>query len=552
MMPEIWYNILSYSQDKPLLFTHLFFWGFFLCVLFIYSFVYKVQQLRVIYLLFVSLFFYFKTSGIFLILLVFTICSDYTWGRLIYNSKSGFARKVYLSCSVILNLSLLCYFKYAYFFHQSFQEIVGTSAPFFNHFTHFSNQFFGTSFSVDKLLLPVGVSFFTFQSLSYTIDMYRGKIEPVKNVLDYGFFVCFFPHLVAGPIVKAHDFLYQIYQPYRLTRFEFGMSLFWIINGFCKKIIADYMAVNFIDRIFENPVYYTGLEIIAAVFGYSLQIYMDFGGYTDIAIGLALLLGYRLKINFNSPYKATNTSDFWKRWHISLSSWLKEYLYIPLGGNRQGTIGSYLCIVIILVFLVFLSGKIWLLYVLAGIAIPVALLAWISRSFRKSVNTNINLMVTMLLGGLWHGSSWLFLIWGGLNGIGLMVHKGWCRLVGNEESKNRIVRFSLMLLTLTFISFTRIFFRSPSMDAVESIFDGIWNNFSPHLAAQIATAYAPVFMLMVAGYLIHWLPEKWKVAYRHRFAALPLPVTGVLTAVAVLVMYQLMSGEMQPFIYFQF
>ncbi len=377
------------------------------------------------YLLLVSLFFYFKTSGVFVVLLLFTICSDFLWGKLIFKTEKNWLRKLFLSISVILNLSLLSYFKYSYFFVESLNHISGGDLDYFNHFAAFSNTFFDSTFSVDKLLLPVGVSFFTFQSLSYTIDMYRKKIEPVKNIFDYGFFVCFFPHLVAGPIVKAHDFLYQIYQPYNLARKEFGLAIFWILNGYCKKIIADYLAINYIDRIFDNPSLFSGTETIIGIFAYSIQIYMDFSGYTDIAIGLALILGYRLKTNFNSPYKATSVSEFWKRWHISLSSWLKEYLYIPLGGNRNGTLGSYICLGLIAFVLVLLSGKLWLVFVLAFSTVLFLLLAYFWAAFRRSLNTNINLMVTMLLGGLWHGSSWLFLIWGGLNGIGLVIHKLW-------------------------------------------------------------------------------------------------------------------------------
>ena len=518
----------------------------------IYSFVYKTNKARTIYLLLVSLFFYFKTSGVFVILLLFTICSDYFWGRCIHRSGSTLQRKLFLTVSVVLNLTLLCYFKYAYFFTESFNHITGGHLGFFNHFAQFSNSFFGTHFSVDKLLLPVGVSFFTFQSLSYTIDLYRRRIEPVKNVFDYGFFVCFFPHLVAGPIVKAHEFVHQIYQPYKLSRFEFGMAAFWIVNGFCKKIIADYMAVNYVDRIFDNPGYYSGLETVIGIFGYSLQIYMDFSGYTDMAIGLALILGYRLKTNFNSPYKATSTSEFWKRWHISLSTWLQEYLYIPLGGNRHGTLGSYLAISVIAVFLVLLSGKLWLILALLFAAVVLLLFAYFSERFRKNINTNINLMVTMLLGGLWHGSSWLFIIWGGLNGIGLIVHKYWARISPFKNTNSLAIKFSLMLLTLTFISFTRIFFRSSSLDTVEIIFSRIGDHFGANLFLQVLLGYKSVFMIMLAGYLIHWIPEKAKVAYRSWFASRAPVIMGLLIVIAVFLMYQLMSGEMQPFIYFQF
>jgi D-alanyl-lipoteichoic acid acyltransferase DltB (MBOAT superfamily) len=403
------------------------------------------------------------------------------------------------------------------------------------------------------LLLPVGVSFFTFQSLSYTIDMYRGKVEPVENVFDYGFFVCFFPHLVAGPIVKAHDFLYQIYQPYRLSRQEFGMALFWIINGFAKKIAADYIATNYIDRIFENPNFYSGIETIFGIFGYSLQIYMDFSGYTDIAIGLALILGYRLKTNFNSPYKATSTSEFWKRWHISLSSWLQEYLYIPLGGNRQGTAGSYIAIAILAVFMVLLSGKIWLIFYLGGAALLLVLLALIFPKVRQTINTDVNLMVTMLLGGLWHGSSWMFLIWGGLNGLGLVIHKAWKKLGFSVRDESKpAVKFALMLVTLTFISFTRIWFRSDNLETVNTIFYRIGNFFGLESFWQILYGYRYVLLVMLAGYIIHWIPEFVKEKYRKWFSSQSYVTMGAITVVVVFILYQLMSGEMQPFIYFQF
>lgn len=535
-----------------MLFTQLFFWAFFMVVLLFYSFVYKFNKARTIYLLAVSFFFYFKTSGVFLLLMVFTIISDYNWGQLIHRSESQSKKKLYLTISVILNLSLLCYFKYAYFFQQSANQILGENQPFYNHFAYFSNTFFGTSFKLDKLLLPVGVSFFTFQSLSYTIDMYRGKIKPVKNIFDYGFFVCFFPHLVAGPIVKAHDFINQIYEPYKLEKKEFGMALFWILNGFTKKIVADYIAVNYIDRIFDSPNLFSGVESVFGIFGYSLQIYMDFSGYTDIAIGLALILGYRLKTNFNSPYKATSTSEFWKRWHISLSSWLQEYLYIPLGGNKKGSIGSYISIVVICGFLIMLSGKIWLLYLMAGIAFVLLLGAYFSEKVLQSINTNINLMVTMLLGGLWHGSSTLFIIWGGLNGLGLVIHKFWKKISPFKGNENMATKFMLMLITLTFISFTRIFFRSSDMATVNTIFYRITTFFGGDKFVDILIGYKIVFLVMLAGYIIHWVPEKIKEKYRGWFASQSYIVMGVIATVVIFVCYQFMSGEMQPFIYFQF
>lgn len=543
---------LSYDPEHPLIFTRLFFWGFFAVVLLGYAIVYRKVNVRTIYLLAASFFFYYQTSGVFLILLIFTIISDYNWGRLLARTETPWKRRAYLTISVVLNLTLLCYFKYAFFFTESVNQIAGTDITFFNHFAHFTNTWFGTGFSVDKLILPIGISFFTFQSLSYTIDMYRRKLEPVKTIFDYGFFVCFFPHLVAGPIVKAHDFIYQIYQPYRVTKTDFGMALFWIMNGLGKKILADYVGVNFVDRIFSHPGLYSGVEVILGVFGYSLQIYADFSGYTDIAIGIALLLGFRLKTNFKSPYKAESTSEFWKRWHISLSSWLKEYLYIPLGGNRNGTLGSYIAISVLGLFMVLLYGNVMLIFVLLGIALALFIAARIFPSFRHSVNTNINILVTMLLGGLWHGSSWMFIIWGGLNGLGLMIHKGWERWTPFKHRDGVAYRAFAIFLTLVFISFTRIWFRSDSMETVGIIFDRIGNHFGGALIGDVLWGYRSVIVVILLGYVIHWIPETTKERYRNWFATRSEPALAAMTVGIVFLLYQAVSSDMQPFIYFQF
>jgi alginate O-acetyltransferase complex protein AlgI len=543
---------LVYTKGEPILFTQLYFWGFFSIVLAIYTLVYKKNNWRTFYLLLISFFFYYKTSGVFLLLMIFTIISDYNWGKLIYKSQSESHKKIYLTLSLVLNLTLLCYFKYAYFFTESINQLAGTDISFFNYFSQFSNTYLGTKDPVDRLILPVGVSFFTFQSISYTIDMYRGKVTPVKSIFDYGFFVCFFPHLVAGPIVKANEFLYQIYEPYNLKRKEFGLAIFWILNGLAKKMMADYIAINFIDRIFDNPNYYSGVETMFGIFGYSLQIYADFSGYTDIAIGIALLLGYRLKTNFKSPYKAQDVSEFWKRWHISLSTWLKDYLYIPLGGNKKGSFGSYLCIAFLSFVLVLLTGKLWLLYVLIFTSLLLAVLAFSFPKIKQSINTNINLLVTMLLGGFWHGSSWLFIIWGGLNGLGLIIHKTWQRYSPFKNNQSIFIKGFLVILTLSFISFTRIFFRSNSLETVSYMFDRLQNHFGANLLLEVIKGYWIVFLVMLVGYMIHWIPERIKENYRTRFAELPLPIMALVSIVSIICIYQLMSGEMQPFIYFQF
>ena len=232
-------------------------------------------------------------------------------------------------------------------------------------------------FTPFDIILPVGISFFTFQSLSYTLDLYRNRIRPVERLVDYVFYVSFFPQLVAGPIVRARDFLPQIFRADFVSRAMIGEGLFLIISGLFKKaVISDYISINYVDRIFDNPLLYSGIENLLGVYGYALQIYCDFSGYSDMAIGIALLLGFRFNINFDSPYKSATITEFWRRWHISLSSWLRDYLYISLGGNRKGKLRTY-----------------------------------------------VNLMLTMLLGGLWHGAALQFVLWGALHGVSLAIHK---------------------------------------------------------------------------------------------------------------------------------
>jgi len=279
---------------------------------------------------------------------------------------------------------------------------------------------------VDSIFLPVGISFFTFQAVSYIVDIKRERIEPVSNFLDFGFYLSFFPQLVAGPILRASEFMDQLHKPYNLSRRWFGIAIFWILNGLIKKLVlSDYIAVNFCDRVFENPLLYTGFENLLAIFAYSLQVYADFSGYTDIAIGVALLMGFYLPKNFNSPYKATNASGFWKRWHMTLSNWLKDYLYIPLGGNRNATPGTWICIFSIALIAVFLSGSMWVAIVVASLTLIIGAIYLLRPSARKVIFTNVNNMDTMLLGGLWHGASWNFVIWGGLNGLGMIIYKIW-------------------------------------------------------------------------------------------------------------------------------
>jgi alginate O-acetyltransferase complex protein AlgI len=505
-MTQILSDLFLYHADRPLIFTRLFFWGFYFVVLLIYSGIYKERAVRNAFLFLASLFFYWKTSGLFVLILVFSTVSDFYLGKLIHQAGRKGWKKFGVSMSVAVNLFLLSYFKYTYLFVDTVNRLFHLDLEVVNHLALWSNHLTGSHFDVSVILLPVGISFYTFQTISYTVDVYRGKVDPVRHILDFGFYVSFFPQLVAGPIVRASEFIPQLYKRYSLSMAEFGYALFMILKGLFKKMfIGDYIALNFVDRVFANPTGFSGFENLAALFGYSLQVYVDFSGYTDIAIGVALLLGFRLPKNFNSPYKATSVGNFWKRWHISLSSWLKDYLYIPLGGNRKGRI-----------------------------------------------MTDVNLMITMLLGGLWHGASWQFMVWGGLNGVGLVVYKLWKKISPYEHSKHWAVRFWKIFNTFLFITFTRIWFRSESMENANALIRQVLHDFNGSIIPKVLWSYRLVFGVMVLGYATHWVPERWKHSLLNAFIATPLWAKVVITVATVLVIYQAWSAELQPFIYFQF
>ena len=607
-------KLFSFDSSSPLLFTQFYFWAFFAIVYIIFALIGNKRLMRNAFLFFVSLFFYFKTSGFSLLILLFVTISDFMIAKRISRAPKQGSKKAWLILSIVLDLSILCYFKYSYFFADIIHTITGAEIKIVDIFAQLGNVFAGREmFSVDAIVLPVGISFFIFQVISYTIDVYRKEIEPVKNILDFGFYVSFFPQLVAGPIVKASDFIPQLYKKYHLGRRQFGIAIFWILNGLAKKIIlSDYIAVNFIDRVFENPLLFTGFENLTALFGYSLQVYADFSGYTDIAIGVAMLMGFYLPQNFDSPYKAVNPQDFWRRWHMSLSRWLKSYLYIPLGGNREASFGTYFWIVLFAIIGAILSGSWAVSLIFLGIGLVVIAISHISKERKKNIIANLNRFITMLLGGLWHGASWNFIIWGGLNGAGMIVYQFW---------KNTGWHFRMLLVTLlsaglivirhynpapiwnlltiwmlviyagfiiryiyhlckgskgqvlgtiwgviqtfTFITFTRLFFRSGSNLDPESANEEAWNTaqnmvnqiggkWDTSLIPDICAAYWEVFALILLGMIIHWMPSRWKRWYRLNFALLPIPLMILVIVAAVFVIYQFITADVQAFIYFQF
>ena len=557
------------SSEHPMIFTEYPFWLFFLLVLMGYGFIYKHLKLRSIFLFLVSIYFYYKTSGFFFSILLFSTIIDYYIGKGIHNSNSDKKAKLLLAFSVTINLLVLVYFKYAYFFADSFNSLFGSNWHPINNFALVTNKIFETNFRVDQILLPIGISFYTFQTMSYAIDIYRKKLKPVNHLVDFGFYVSFFPQLVAGPIVRASEFIPQIYKPYQLSKQAFGMALFWIINGLLKKfLLADYIAVNFVDRVFDNPSMFSGLENLMALYGYSLQVYADFSGYTDIAIGIALLMGFNLPKNFNSPYKADNCGNFWKRWHISLSSWLKDYLYIPMGGNRGGSLFSSIALGFIILFVFLISGSFSLLFAIISFVFLTRVIGELIPKFNGWYLTNINIMLTMLLGGLWHGASWNFVLWGALNGIGIVIYKLWRKISPWEDKTKWWNRIWGIILTFNFVSFTRIWFRSGSINSWEEIDKGhnilsewftanemlnqLLFDFRWSFLGEVVSVYYNVILVIILGFIIHFIPEKWKIWYRQKFANSHVSIQLLVCFVAVFIMYQIAATSLQPFIYFQF
>ncbi|MDR3326956.1 MAG: MBOAT family protein [Prevotellaceae bacterium] len=615
MFPDFLKEIFVFDSHSPLLFTQFYFWAFFAVVFAGFAALKNRILLRNTYLAFFSLFFYYKTGGFFVLLLIFNILANMWVGRAIFRSNTESQRRMYLVIGLIINLLVLCYYKYAYLFVEMLNTILGINLQVFDLFAWTGNVLNGTEkFNTANILLPVGISFYTFHNISYIMDIFRRKVEPVKNFFNYTFYVSFFPQLVAGPIVRASEFIPQIYKPYFLGRKQFGIAIFWIINGLAKKIIlSDYIAVNFVDRVFENPLMFSSFENLMALFGYSLQVYADFSGYTDIAIGVAMLFGFYLPKNFNSPYKATNAGNFWKRWHISLSRWLQDYLYISLGGNRNATFATYITIITIALIAALLSGSIWVAAAILTVVIIIWLLIRYKPDKKKKITTNLNMMNTMLLGGLWHGASWNFMIWGGLNGIGMLIFKFWknknlkirtlilltfslifgilfykfqypvfkigfvwlsilfigtlIRLIYNILSGKRAFTWLEMawavLQTFVFITFTRLFFRSGSnldpseanqtaWNTAKNMVSKIGGKWDFSLIDNMIYEYRSVFIWFVIGMIIHWLPEHFKRRYRLWFASMPLWLMAAVAVLSVFIIYQFISADLQSFIYFQF
>ncbi len=478
---------LTYNVKDPLLFNSGFFLFFFCIFLLGYQFLYKHKLSRVIYFTIFSLYFFYKACGFYFGFILLSAVVDFNLANWIYTAKTPAKKKAILIFSIAINLGLLFYFKYTNFFI----EII--------------NDFTAGEIKPLNLILPIGISFYTFENLSYTIDVYRGKFKPVQSFLDYCFFLSFFPKLVMGPIVRASDFIPQIRKDIYISKEDVSMGLYLIVGGLFKKVvISDYIYVNYVQYIFDDPARHSGIECLLGVYGYAMVIYCDFSGYSDMAIGMARWMGFTVNENFNSPYQSSSITEFWRRWHISLSSWLKDYLYISLGGNRVGKFRQY-----------------------------------------------FNLMITMLLGGLWHGASFNFIVWGGMHGLALAFDKLRLSLKINLHP-SKLVKVLGVVITFHFVCFCWIFFKASSFHDAGIIITQIFTNFNSSAFVPMLSAYGTVFGVILLGYVIHFIPKSYEYFSVMLLSKITLLGRIIILLIFIWIVIQVKQADQVMPIYLQF
>ena len=491
-LPHNLLALLTADPAHPLMFSSGLFWALFVVFLPIYAWLRtsgRITAMKIFVSAF-SLYFFFHNSGWLFLLLVFTTAVDWDLAQLIARTTHPGRRRAWLILSLVLSLGVLVAFKYTNFFIDNLRMLTGDAR-----------------FRPLDLTLPLGLSFYTFRTISYVVDVYRGRIAPTHSLLNYLFFLSFFPCLTAGPIVRADHFLPQLTpdalrQPVDRTRIYGG--LFTVLLGVIKKaVVADYLA-QYSNIIFGNPSGYSGVELMMGALGYGMQIYCDFSGYSDMAIGLGAILGFDLGINFNYPYRSRNVTEFWRRWHITLSLWLRDYLYIPLGGNRRGAARQY-----------------------------------------------VNLMVTMLLGGLWHGAAWTFIAWGAGHGIALCLHKR-CKPWLDRLPNGGFVGFLSWAVTFAWVIFLFIFFRADSFETAREMIIGIATRFDPAYFPEFAKVRYVWTLLFLAIFALHFVPTRIYDRLRSAFARSPWVIKLAIFVAVVQLVISFASADVQPFIYTQF
>jgi len=426
-------------------------------------------------------FFYAKWDLFYLALIPAVSSCDYVFGLGLQYSKRPLVRRVLVTASILMNIGLLAAFKYMPFFLQNWSQVTGRQTPEW-HWT-----------------LPISLSFYVFQALTYTIDLYRGDAKGTGSFLAHLAAVSFFPTTLAGPITRVSSLIDQFEKPKSLDAATGSRALFLIAMGLIKKLlIADFLASNLVNRVFDFPNLYSGTEVLVAVYAYALQIYYDFSGYTDIAIGSALLLGIRLPANFNRPYAAENLADFWRRWHISFSNWLRDYLYFSLPGKRS------------------------------------------------KVMPYVNLFITMVIGGLWHGASWNFVVWGALHGIGLVVVRLWQTRTGTAKATG-IWRYVNIFVTFHFVAFAWIFFRAANLETAHEVLSRIGS-----LSVSGANVTGSLVLIIAIGALAHYVPKKWYDFSLELFVRAPFYAQALVLALLVTGLRYVAQTGATPFIYNKF
>ena len=532
-----------YDSKNPLLFNNGFFVYFFtLFILLFFALRNHHKARRYVFCIF-SLYFFYKASGWFVGLVLVSAVVDFFLSNAIYREKSQSRKKFLLVLSILFNLGMLFYFKYTDFFIE------------------ISNSLFDTNFNPLNLILPIGISFYTFENLSYTVDVYRGEFKPANKFSDYLLFLAFFPKLMMGPIVRAHDFVPQINEPYVISERDFAKGFFLIISGLIKKlVISDYITLNMVDYMFDNPALHTGVENLMAVYGYAMVIYCDFSGYSEIAIGIALWLGFKIPPNFMSPYQSLNITEFWRRWHISLSTWLKDYLYIPLGGNRNFSIASFIFVGGFLVgsFIMgvelFHLSNLWAAVISAVLLLIFIIPALITKK-TSGIAANFNLLTTMLLGGFWHGASWNFIIWGAIHGVGLGIHKIWMLLTDKSLAafnQSRFYKIVSGILTFHFVCFAWIFFKAEDLEIAKEMIYQIFNNFDISVFGPFYDNYKGVVWMILVAMVLHLIPDNLADKVITRTKTIPM-VVYILVFFLFLILYgYFKSAEQVMPIYLQF
>ena len=480
---------LFFKPDHSFLFCSVSFWVIFIVFFALYIFIRnRRRSMMIAYVILFGLFISWKVNGWGMLIMPATAFLSWYMTEMMKTAGGGKYARRWLTAIIVTDLVPLVYFKYSGFFVGIFDSL------------------FSTNFAPEHLILPVGLSFYTFQVISYSVDVYKERVTYDVSLLEYCFYITFFPLLFAGPITRADTLVPQLRDQRPVDGQLVKLGFWLIILGLLKKgLVADFIA-DYNNWIFDTPANYSGFEVLMGIIGFYVQIYCDFSGYSDLSIGLAALLGFRLLPNFNFPYKAQNVTDFWHRWHISLSTWFRDYVYIPLGGNRKGTLRTYL-----------------------------------------------NNFVTMLVAGLWHGASWMFVIWGAMHGLGLIIHKACRQLFLDRISDSWPVRTLSIALTTAFVIIAWTFFRAPDMDHVCAIFSQMHHDFSwDYLPVffKVRTTWSLMVLLII---LIHWtVSDKHYKKLKARFISSHWLIKLAVFALTIQLIINFSHESVQPLLYSQF